>query len=86
MVTVCYDLIADEPKRITLVGKANDFELEIDSVSGDVGIMIVPGTDKCVHWESLEDYPDGFKGYAVSLNLLVTDYDPIGEIEEKKEE
>jgi hypothetical protein len=85
LVTVCYDLVSEEPKRITLVGKANGFDLEIESVSGDVGVMITSGVNKCIFWETLQDYPEGFKEYAVSLDLLVSDYAPIGEFDEPQE-
>lgn len=80
LVTVCYDLVADGPKKITMVGNADGFELEIDAVSGDIGVMITPGEDKCIFWESLEDYPDGLVDYEVKLDLIVTDYEPIGEV------
>lgn len=78
-VRVCYDLVSNGTMNIRLIGKADNFDLDIDKVSGDVGKMVLPGDNKCILWDTMADYPDGLSQYDVVLDIEYSEYQPAPE-------
>lgn len=74
-VVVTYDLIGKQGKdyEVELLFSASggeSFDYEPQSVTGDVGKDISPGSDKRITWMVLQDFPGGLRSQNVQFKLL----------------
>lgn len=72
-VTVFYDLLAKSTSStfdVTLLLSLENekiYEIELASLSGDVGEDVSPGKKKTIKWDVLQDFPNGLEGKNVQF-------------------
>lgn len=73
-VVVTYDLLVEEGTEYEVEVKASDdrrtFNIEPESVSGDVGQGVRPGKQKQIIWDVLEDRPEGIQGNECRFRVI----------------
>jgi len=69
---VTYDLHAPGPCAVTLVGSEDGgrtFGLRVETVEGDVGPLVAPGSGKRALWRVSADHPAGLAGRDILLEV-----------------
>jgi len=68
-----YDLLAHEISCVKMVASGDGgktFDLPVKSLSGDIGCDVIPGRNLLIVWDILADYPKGFEGRDIKLDLV----------------
>ncbi len=76
---VTYDLQAAGPCVVTLVGSDDGgltFTLRVETVEGDVGPSVAPGSGKIIRWRVSSDHPAGLAGREILLDVVAEEAAP----------
>ncbi|MEW6487481.1 MAG: HEAT repeat domain-containing protein [Thermodesulfobacteriota bacterium] len=78
VVEVAYDLSAEVPCEVALVGSEDagaTFALRLKGAEGDVGPAVAPGRGKKILWRIAVDYPEGLGDREVVLDIVAREPD-----------
>lgn len=76
---VTYDLRAAGPCAVALVGSDDGgltFALRVETVEGDVGPSVAPGSGKHIRWRVSSDHPAGLAGREILLDVVAEEAEP----------